>query len=253
VELRTESVIGTEALVRWRHPVRGLVPPMDFIAAAELSGLIVPLGAWVIRTACAQTAQWQAFSPDQAPLTVAVNLSPIQLLDRTLVATVAEALHDSGLDPSSLCLEITEGSMIKDFDVAVPTLHALRTLGVRLALDDFGTGHSSLSYLQRLPVSSVKIDRSFVGNLEHNSPNAQIVLAIIKLAHTLGLSVTAEGVETQDQLDILKAMGSDTAQGYLFERPVEAAFLTGVLRQRATERATPLRSRHLGASSVRLP
>src|SRR5205807_4247827 len=139
----------------------------------EQSGLIVPLGAWVIRTACMQTAAWQLADPDAAPITIAVNLSPRQLLDRTLVATVAEALHDSGLDPSSLCLEITEGSVIKDFDATMPTLNALRTLGVSLALDDFGTGYSSLSGLQRLPVTTVQIDRSFVGDLDTGSPNSQ--------------------------------------------------------------------------------
>ena len=220
VDLATHRVVGTEALVRWQHPTAGLLPPGEFITAAEQSGLIVPLGAWVIRTACEQTAAWQQADPDGAPITVAVNLSPRQLLDRTLIATVAEALHDTGLDPSSLCLEITEGSVIKDFDATMPTLNALRTLGVSLALDDFGTGYSSLSYLKQLPVTSVKIDRSFVGDLEANSNNGQIVLAIIELAHALGMSVTAEGAETVQQLAALKAMRSDMAQGYLLGRPM---------------------------------
>jgi diguanylate cyclase (GGDEF)-like protein len=221
VDLGSRRVVGTEALIRWQHPVAGLLSPGDFITAAEQSGLIVPLGAWVIRTACKQTADWQLSDPDSAPITVAVNLSPRQLLDRTLVATVAEALHESGLDPSSLCLEITEGSVIKDFDATMPTLNALRTLGVSLALDDFGTGYSSLSYLKQLPVTSVKIDRSFVGDLEANASNGQIVLAIIELAHALGMSVTAEGAETVEQLAALKAMRSDMAQGYLLGRPME--------------------------------
>jgi diguanylate cyclase (GGDEF)-like protein len=220
VDLASGRIVSTEALIRWQHPTRGLLPPLEFIGAAEMSGLIVPLGSWVIRTACAQTARWQAEDPDRAPVSVAVNLSPRQLVDRTLVGTVAKALYDSGLDPSSLCLEITEGSVIKDFDATMATLHALRTLGVSLALDDFGTGYSSLSYLKELPVTSVKIDRSFVADLDTSSPNSQIVLAIIELAHALGMGVTAEGAETAAQLDVLKAMHSDQAQGYLLGRPM---------------------------------
>jgi diguanylate cyclase (GGDEF)-like protein len=229
VELATDQLIGTEALVRWQHPTRGLLAPAEFITAAEQSGLIIALGTWVLRTACQQTADWQRHDPGRTPLTVAVNLSPRQLVDRTLVATVAEALHDSGLDPSSLCLEITEGSVIKDFEATLPTLNALRALGVSLALDDFGTGYSSLSYLRQLPVTSVKIDRSFVGDLGIHQPNSQIVLAIIELAHALGMSVTAEGAETNAQLTTLKAMHSDRAQGYLLGRPMPGTALTDLL------------------------
>ncbi len=225
-DLRSNAVVGTEALVRWRHPTRGVLAPGEFIAAAEQSGLIVPLGAWVLRSACRQTAQWQATHPDRAPLSVSVNLAPRQLADRTIVATVAEALHDAGLDAESLCLEITEGSVIKDFEAALPILNALRTLGVSLALDDFGTGYSSLSYLKQLPVNSVKIDRSFVADLDSNIDNCEIVRAVISLAHTLGLSVTAEGAETQAQLNALRAMGSDHAQGYVLGRPLPAGALT---------------------------
>ncbi|HEX3823085.1 MAG TPA: EAL domain-containing protein [Mycobacteriales bacterium] len=218
-ELSQDRLVGTEALIRWQHPTRGLVPPLDFIPAAEQSGLIVSLGAWVLRTACQQTAAWHARHPDRAPLTISVNLSPRQLVDRTLVATVAEALHDSGLDASSLCLEVTEGSVIKDFDATLSTLHALRKLGVSLALDDFGTGYSSLSYLTQLPVTCVKIDRSFVADLDKDTPSTQIIVAIIDLAHALGMSVTAEGAETTEQLDALRAMHSDHGQGYLLGRP----------------------------------
>ncbi|MCU1601671.1 MAG: diguanylate cyclase/phosphodiesterase, partial [Frankiales bacterium] len=229
VDLASQRIVGTEALVRWQHPTRGLLAPGEFITAAEQSGLIVSLGAWVIRTACQQTAAWQQAQPDGAPLTVAVNLSPRQLVDRALVATVAEALHDSGLDASSLCLEITEGSVIKDFEQTMPVLNALRTLGVSLALDDFGTGYSSLSYLKQLPVNTVKIDRSFVSDLGSDNPNSQIVLAIIELAHALGMSVTAEGAETGTQLDVLKAMNSDHAQGYLLGRPMPSEALGAVV------------------------
>jgi diguanylate cyclase (GGDEF)-like protein len=227
--LASGELIGTEALVRWEHPTRGLVPPVEFITAAEQSGLIVPLGAWILKSACRQTARWQSAYPDRPPLSVSVNLSPRQLLDRTLVAMVAETLHETGLDPASLCLEITEGSVIKDFDATMPTLHALRTLGVSLALDDFGTGYSSLSYLRQLPVNTVKIDRSFVSDLGGETSNAQIVLAIIELAHALGISVTAEGAETQRQLDSLRAMRSDHAQGYVLGRPVASDDLAAVL------------------------
>jgi len=221
-DLPTGRMTGTEALVRWQHPTRGLLPPAEFITATEQSGLIIPLGAWVLRTACAQTASWQQTQPDQAPLTVAVNLAARQILDRTLVTEVTAALHDSGLDPSSLCLEITEGSVISDLPAVLPTLHALRAAGISLALDDFGTGYSSLSYLQQLPVDSVKIDRSFVADLDLVAPKKQIVLAIIELAHALGLSVTAEGAETWNQLALLSQMRSDKVQGYLLGRPVPA-------------------------------
>jgi diguanylate cyclase (GGDEF)-like protein len=219
-DVANHELVGSEALVRWQHPTRGLLAPAEFITAAEQSGLIIALGAWVIRTACRQTARWQAEYPELRELTVAVNLSPRQLVDRALVGTVAEALHDSKLSASSLCLEITEGSIIKDFEQTLPVLNALRTLGVSLALDDFGTGYSSLSYLKQLPVDTVKIDRSFVGDLGTDNPNAQIVTAIIELAHALGMSVTAEGAETSSQLDSLKAMRSDHAQGFLLGRPM---------------------------------
>jgi diguanylate cyclase (GGDEF)-like protein len=240
-ELSSNLLVGTEALIRWQHPTRGLVPPMEFIPAAEQSGLIVPLGAWILREACRQTAQWQAKHPDEAPISVSVNLSPRQLLDRALVATVADALNEAGLDPASLCLEVTEGSVIKDFEATMPTLRALRTLGVSLALDDFGTGYSSLSYLTQLPVNSVKIDRSFVADLRPANPNSQIVVAIIDLAHALGMSVTAEGAETEHQLATLRAMQSDHAQGYLLGRPVTSTAIDEVLdRGRAHDaRALP--------------
>jgi EAL domain-containing protein (putative c-di-GMP-specific phosphodiesterase class I) len=161
------------------------------------------------------------------------------LLDRTLVATVAEALHDSGLEPGHLCLEITESSVIRDFEATMPTLNALRTLGVSLALDDFGTGYSSLSYLKQLPVNSVKIDQSFIGGLDSDTPNSQIVLAIINLAHALGMSVTAEGAETTGQVEILEAMQSDQAQGFVLGRPVAGADMTELLAGRAMTARVP--------------
>jgi diguanylate cyclase (GGDEF)-like protein len=235
-ELATHELVGTEALVRWQHPTRGLLAPGAFIAAAEQSGLVVPLGAWVLETACQQTAEWHALRPDQAPIFISVNLAPRQLLDRTLVTSVAQTLLEAGLDASSLCLEITEGSVIADFDAAMPVLNALRRLGVSLALDDFGTGYSSLSYLKQLPVSSVKIDQSFISDLDSENGDCEIVKAIISLAHTMGLSVTAEGVEARSQLDILNTMGCERGQGYLLGRPMAAAALTPQLGAQAPER-----------------
>jgi diguanylate cyclase len=230
-EVSSRRLVGSEALIRWQHPTRGLVPPGEFIPAAEQSGLIVQIGTWILRTACRQTAAWHAELPDSAPMWVSVNLSPRQLLDRTFVQTVAEALHDAGLESSSLCLEVTEGSVITDFDATMPTLHALRALGVSLALDDFGTGYSSLSYLKQLPVNSVKIDRSFVSDLGQGTQNSHIVLAIIELAHALGISVTAEGAETETQLDVLRALRSDHVQGFLLGRPMPAAQMGELLHQ----------------------
>jgi diguanylate cyclase (GGDEF)-like protein len=244
-DVQSNELVGTEALVRWQHPTRGVLAPGEFIAAAEQSGIIAPLGAWVLRAACRQTAQWQTDHPDRAPLSVSVNLAPRQLADRTIIATVAEALHDAGLDAESLCLEITEGSVIKDFEAALPILNALRTLGVSLALDDFGTGYSSLSYLKQLPVNSVKIDRSFISDLDSNIDNSEIVSAIISLAHTLGLSVTAEGAETQAQLEALQRMGSDHAQGYALSPPLPPRDLAHVIaRRRAAGRSTSAYKTH---------
>jgi diguanylate cyclase (GGDEF)-like protein len=231
VSVSTGEIVGNEALVRWRHPTRGLIPPLEFIPIAELSGLIVPLGRWVLRTACQQTATWHVEHPDQRPLTVSVNLSPRQLSDRHLLDTVITALSDANLDPGYLCLEITEGAIIKDFDGALPKLRALKNIGVTLALDDFGTGYSSLSYLRQLPVDSLKIDRSFITDLTAGRDH-RIVTAIIDLAHALGMSVTAEGVETEEQLTMLHTMASNLAQGFLLGRPMPSQQMTQLLDQR---------------------
>jgi len=218
-DIDTRRLIGTEALLRWNHPTRGTVPPVEFIPAAEQSGLIVPLGAWVLRSACVQTAQWRAMYNGDPPLKVSVNLSPRQLAETSIVATVVNALSESGLEPAALCLEITESAFIRDFDTTLSTLNALKTIGVGLALDDFGTGYSSLSYLQRLPVDNVKIDRSFVLGLDTDGPDTRIVRAIIEMAKALGIVVTAEGVETEEQLERLITLHSDLGQGYLLGRP----------------------------------
>jgi predicted signal transduction protein with EAL and GGDEF domain len=233
VSVSSGEIVGNEALVRWQHPDRGLIPPMEFIAAAEQSGLIVPLGRWVLRTACHQTATWHREHPDQVPLTVSVNLSPRQLADRQLLETVITALSDADLDPQYLCLEITEGAVIKDFDGALPKLRALKKIGVSLALDDFGTGYSSLSYLRQLPVDSLTIDRSFITDLD-TEHDQRIVLAIIDLAHALGMSVTAEGVETQEQLSMLRGASSNLAQGYLLGHPMPHQQITELLDEQDT-------------------
>jgi diguanylate cyclase (GGDEF)-like protein len=257
-DLRSKDLIGTEALLRWAHPTRGLVAPDEFIPAAEQSGLIVPLGAWVLRSACEQTAAWQALRPDRAPLKISVNLSPRQLAEPSLITTVVSALADSGLEPSSLCLEITESSFIRDFETALATLNSLKTIGVGLALDDFGTGYSSMSYLQRLPVDNVKIDRSFVMGLDTDGTDTRIVRAIIDLAGAMGIVVTAEGVETEQQLAQLNALHSDLGQGYLLGRPQSPDDLQSIVldvdarrsRDSATAGATTDTSLTTSAASV---
>jgi diguanylate cyclase (GGDEF)-like protein len=219
VSVVTGSIVGLEALVRWEHPERGLVGPDAFIALAEETGLIVPIGAWVLREACRLSQGWQAERDADEPLVVRVNVSARQLAQDDLVDIVAEALAESRMEPSNLCLEVTESVLVEDPDSSIRTLTELRSLGVKIAVDDFGTGYSSLEYLRRFPVDCVKIDRSFVRGIPHSSEDVAIVNAVIELGHALGLSVTAEGVETSEQLGNLRTTGCDTAQGFLFSRP----------------------------------
>ena len=223
VDVATQHVVGAEALVRWQHPTRGLVDPASFIPLAEETGLIHPLGRWVLREACVQLAQWSEELGRHDQLSVAVNLSPHQLCDPEIVEQVAATLASTGADPHRLVLEITESALLDDVDAALDVLERLRALGVRIALDDFGTGWSSLSYLNRLPVDVLKIDRSFVDRLGGDRRDRSIVAGMIDLAHALDLVVVAEGVETPSQLSDLFAMGCDVAQGYYFSRPVPAA------------------------------
>jgi EAL domain-containing protein (putative c-di-GMP-specific phosphodiesterase class I) len=208
-----------EALVRWQHPERGLIGPGEFIALAEETGLIVPLGTWVLRDACARAVVWQRSRPADQPLTLRVNVSARQLAQDSLRATVAEIIAETGIEPALLCLEVTESVLIEDPEESIRTLTELKQLGVKIAIDDFGTGYSSLEYLRRLPVDCVKVDRSFVRGVPENEEDVAIVNAVIELGHALKLSVTAEGVETTDQFDNLRAAGCDTAQGFLFFRP----------------------------------
>jgi diguanylate cyclase (GGDEF)-like protein len=220
VDMRTGHIVGAEALLRWRHPERGLVPPGTFIPLAERSGLIVPIGTWVLNEACRQAQAWrESGMPLRA---IAVNLSAVQFKRGNLLETVVRALDESGLPARHLELELTESILLQDIDAAIRTLYSLRELGVRLSIDDFGTGYSSLSYLKRLAVNKLKIDQSFVRDLVEDPDDAAIVRAIIQLGQNLQLAVIAEGVETQAQWDYLSRCGCDEAQGYLIGRPMPA-------------------------------
>jgi diguanylate cyclase (GGDEF)-like protein/PAS domain S-box-containing protein len=229
VNLKTGNIVGAEALIRWQHADFGMVLPADFIALAEETGLIVPIGAWVLRTACAQNQAWQAAGLGK--LRVAVNLSGIQFAQPDIVQTVAATLAESGLDPACLEIEITESVVMHDVERTVTTLHQLKALGVKLSVDDFGTGYSSLAYLKRFPIDVLKIDQSFVRDIATDLDDATIVVSIIALAHNLRLHVIAEGVETVEQLAYLRQHGCDEIQGYYFSRPVEATTIAQTLRE----------------------
>jgi Amt family ammonium transporter len=226
------AVIGFEALLRWEHPERGLVGPLDFIPVAEETGLIVPIGEWVLHEVCAQAAVWSASMPDAEPLVVSVNLSARQLAHPDLVGTIAAAIGRSGIDPATLLVEVTESTLMSDPELAATILHALRAIGVRIAVDDFGTGHSSLGYLKQLPVDCLKIDRSFVSGLGVDPDDRAIVAAVVSMGHALGLTVTAEGVETPQQLDELERLGCDVGQGFYFAKPQPSAIVTALVRHR---------------------
>ena len=223
VDLRSGAITGCEALLRWRHPVRGMVAPAEFIPVAEETGLIEEIGRWVLRSACAEAATW----PSQ--IGVAVNVSPIQFSSQTLSLTVASALAETGLDPRRLELEITEAVLIADDDAALAAFDQLRALGVRIALDDFGTGYSSLSYLQRFPFDKIKIDRSFVKALAPGSGSSSIIKAVVSIAADRQMMTTAEGVETDEQRETLQELGCTQMQGYLFSPPRPAAEIRAML------------------------
>jgi len=228
VDLPSGTVAGVEALVRWRHPERGLIAPDDFIPVAEETGQIVGIGEWVLMEACRQGAAWKARRGSRE-LVMRVNVSPRQLDDPGFVDAVARALADSGLEPRDLCLEITESALIRDLDRGSEVLRRVRALGVLLALDDFGTGHSSLTYLRRLRVDVLKIDREFLRGLDSREDDQAIVAAIIGMARALGLTVTAEGVERQSQLAKLHELRCDAAQGFLLARPALPAEIEPML------------------------
>ena len=217
VNISSGRIVGMEALVRWQHPDRALVSPMEFIPAAEETGLILPLGEGVLRTACIQNKAWQ--EAGLPSMRVAVNLSARQFQSRGLVNTVTKTLEETGLAPDRLQLEITEGAAMQDTEFTARALHDLKMIGVQIVIDDFGTGHSSLSFLARFPINALKIDQSFVAGLPMDQSAAAITTAIITLAHSLSLTVIAEGVETEGQLAFLKERKCDEFQGYLFSKP----------------------------------
>ncbi len=222
--LRNGRVVGFEALLRWNHPERGLVPPSEFIPLAEDTGLIVPIGVWMLEAALRQLGHWQAVrdaNGGRGKLAMNVNVSPRQLADPILPRTLARVLHETGVDPNSVCLELTENALMQE-ESSADALAALRRLGVHISIDDFGTGYSSLAYLKRFPVTALKIDRTFVNGLGTDIEDTSIVEAIVTLAHALGLSAVAEGLETPTQLEKLRALGCDYAQGFLLGRPQPA-------------------------------
>ncbi|WP_243439618.1 EAL domain-containing protein [Fundidesulfovibrio soli] len=226
------DVQGFEALVRWQHPTRGLIPPADFIPVAEETGLIVSVGSWVLRTACEQLAKWQNLKRMQPPLSMSVNISAKQFLNLELVGEIRSVLEDTGIPPESLRLEITESRAMENAEFTVRMLTLLKGLGVKISIDDFGTGYSSLAYLHRFPLDSLKIDRSFVGKMGDGSENLEIVGAIVHLAHNLGLEVVAEGVEQHGQLDDLHGLSCQYGQGFLFSKPLPSEEAEKLLRTR---------------------
>ena len=229
VALNDNRIVGVEALVRWRHPTRGLLAPNVFIPIAEETGLICELGRQVLVEACLQAKRWQRLRPQDPPLSVSVNLSPRQLQSDELLGHIVEALAVSGLAPSCLTLEITEGAMMQDSEAAITRLIGLKELGVQVALDDFGTGYSSLGYLQRLPIDVLKIDRAFIGTLESDDKKSSLAQAIVSLAQTMDLVAVAEGVETSSQAEMLGRFGCDLAQGFYLARPMDPEAVDGVL------------------------
>jgi diguanylate cyclase (GGDEF)-like protein len=223
IDLRRKVITGFEALARWRHPVKGLIPPTTFIPVAEDSRLILPLGEWVLNEACRRAAQW----PND--LKVAVNLSPVQFSDPNLLNTIERILAETGLAPSRLELEITERIFMDSGELVLTMLRRLKELGIRISMDDFGTGYSSLSYLRSFPFDKIKVDRVFVSDLSEGTEHIVIVQAVVSIANALGMTATAEGVETEDQRQILAGLGCDEAQGYLFGRPVPIEGVPGIL------------------------
>jgi EAL domain-containing protein (putative c-di-GMP-specific phosphodiesterase class I) len=217
VDLASGKVCGAEALLRWMHPQRGVVPPMEFIPALEDSGLIVPVGEWVIQRACEDVKSSLKYLP------VAINLSARQFLQRDLDVRIRSLVAAAGVDPALIELEITESQLMGDPEHAIRVMRSLREAGIRIAIDDFGTGYSSLAYLTRFPVKALKIDRSFVADVFSDHADAAIVRTIIEMAHQLGFTVVAEGVETDRQAAFLRQFGCEQAQGYLFAKPMPAA------------------------------
>ncbi len=231
VDLRTGRVFAVEALVRWQHPTLGLLSPLKFIPLAEETGLIVPLGDWVLHEACRQNKAWQ--DAGLPPINISVNVSARQFSEKNLIDRVINALHESGMAARYLELEITEGLIMQDVDQAVVTMKELQRLGVQLAIDDFGTGYSSLNALKTFPVARLKIDKSFINNLATDDSDKAVAAAVISLGQKLNLRVIAEGVETIEQVAILRDNNCDECQGYYFSKPVSFEAIADLLRQQA--------------------
>ena len=236
VEMQTGDVLGVEALLRWQHPTRGLLPPIEFLQVAEETGTIVAIGDRVLTAACKQVKAWN-LSQQGPELKVSVNLSPTQVLQPGLIDSVRGALDESGLDPALLVLELTEAVMIRDTELAASRLRKLKELGVRLAIDDFGTGYSSLSYLRHLPFDILKIDKEFIDGVTSGAIDTALTTAILSLADTLGMFSVAEGVEDSQQVRVLQTLGCRYAQGYLFSRPLPADEIERFLGRKGLTRA----------------
>jgi diguanylate cyclase (GGDEF)-like protein/PAS domain S-box-containing protein len=249
IRLDDESIVGAEALLRWEHSERGLIPPLDFIPLAEEMGLIVPIGRWVLGEASAQAVEWARRWPELGSLALSVNVSARQLQDRGFVGEVAEIVAEHGLSAERLVLELTESSLVEDPDQAVRRLRGLRELGIRLAIDDFGTGYSSLGYLQRYPIEILKVHRAFVAELGRDHDEPTLAKAILQLAHHLGMQTIAEGVENAAQVEALRALGCGYAQGYHFSRPLTADAFAALLEERAP-RAAALPPHRAQAASI---
>jgi len=230
INLRRKVITGFEALARWRHPARGVVPPATFIPLAEDSGLILPLGDWVLAEACRRAAQW----PND--LKIAVNLSPVQFSDPKLLSTIERILAETGLAPNRLELEITERIFMDSGEITLTTLRRMKQLGICISMDDFGTGYSSLSYLRSFPFDKIKVDRVFVSDLAGGTEHIVIVQAVVNIANALGMTATAEGVETDDQRQILAGLGCDEAQGYFFSCPVPIENVPEILAKWAAKK-----------------
>ena len=222
IDLNTMQIGGFESLVRWNHPIRGLVPPNEFIPVSEETGLIIPMTLWILRTSCRQLVEWQLKYPEYSNLMVSVNLSGKHFAQRDLVQQIEDILIETQINPACLKLELTESAVMENAESVISMLEQIRKLGIHLSIDDFGTGYSSLSYLHRFPINTLKIDRSFVGAMEEGNENGEIVRTVVSLARTLNLDVIAEGIETTFQLDQLRFLGCEYGQGYLFSRPVPA-------------------------------
>jgi EAL domain-containing protein (putative c-di-GMP-specific phosphodiesterase class I) len=227
VDVKTGRITSCEALLRWHHPERGITAPLEFIPVAEETGLIVPLGEWMLRQACAEAARWPQ------GITLSVNLSPAQFKSRNLVPTVISALATSGLSANRLELEITELVLMQESEGAIGILHQLRDLGIKITMDDFGTGYSSLGYLRSFPFDKIKIDQSFIRDLPGKEDSLAIVRAVVGLSSSLGITTTAEGVETKEQLASLTSEGCNEAQGFFFSQPRPAAEVSQLLSEQA--------------------